>query len=163
MTKDALRKNIHLVQFHKTTDSSQDYNPCEFIDEDSGDPDIFYTYKCPECQHMLKGHVFYMSPPACRKCGAKMKHADSERRTLYYPDTDEWFNKRLAIDSAYPYYNEQNLCDIDWTADDIYCLSLLEVEGRRGVRIFAYDIDGRPLGVKFYYDDRDMLQVLLER
>ena len=112
---------------------------------------------------MVKGHIFYMSSIVCSICGTKMKHADTERRIVYYPETNEWFSKRLALDSAYPYYNEQNICDTDWNVDDIYCLFVLEVEGKRGVRIFAYDSDGRPLGVKFYYDNSAMLQELLIR
>ena len=163
MTKDDLRKNIHLLQTYETTEQFPDYNPCEFIDEDLGDPDIFYTYKCPECQHMVKGHVFYMSPPFCSRCGTKMKHADAERRTVYYPDTQKWFNKRLEFEYSYRYYDEQSFRDNGWADDDIQYICLFEVDGRRGIRIFAYDADGRPLGAKYYYDDKDMFYELLTR
>lgn len=135
----------------------------EYIDNEEGNPSIFYSYVCPACTHMLKTHVFHMLAPNCTVCGTKTRHWQTEHMTIYQCDSDAWRIKEYRLEHGYPLYNVQSIYNDDWSDDDIHHVRVLEVEGRRGVKVFAYDQDDVPLSLISYYDDVEMLQEILER
>ena len=55
------------------------------------------------------------------------------------------------------------MAEDDWDNDDIDFAVMAEVDGRRGVRVYLYDPDNNPICARFYYNDREMLQELLNR
>ena len=135
----------------------------EIIDEGNGDPNICYTYKCPNCHHMMKSHIFHMASPICSKCGTKTKHAETERLSPYRYHSREWTDLENEFLHDYNLWFDLKVNQEDWTEDAIDYVTCCTVAGRRGVRIFFYDAEGVPLSIRFYYDNRTMLQELLDR
>jgi len=133
----------------------------DYIDMDEGDPNVYYSYKCLDCRHITKGHVFHMQAPLCPKCGKRMQHGDTERTTRLY--AWDWFEKEEELETSYSFVHEMNLSEDDWDDDDVDFVVVAEVDGRRGIRVYLYDSDSKPLCSRFYYDDREMLQELLNR
>ena len=152
-----------IVDFYKNNfkEDNSDSGSVDFLDEGKGNPNIFYTCICPKCNHMTKSHVFHMRPLSCSKCGNEMKHAETERGVRYLYNSQEWFNIESELIYDYPFYFDLPMYQKSYNDEDIFSLIYCTVDGRRGIRIFMYDINGTPLFMRFYYDNRKMLQDLL--
>lgn len=168
IVKKDIRSKIRLVnpvREKETTTIDSEVDRLEIIDEEKGDPYICYTYKCPHCHHIMISHIFHMDTPICSKCGTKTKHTETEHFTLYKYHSKEWagLEDELLHDYSYGTWFDLKENQDDWTEESIDQVTCCTVEGKRGVRLFLYDAEGVPLSIRFFFDNKTMLQELLDK